>query len=140
MMSGVSAGGSEPSGGVIESVGFICLTCLCVAAGIALAAHTAGAPARQVVLQIDDTINPNDASPASLARLPRIGPARAREIVSYRSRFGGGSAQRPVFRRAEDLPESTGTRRYSSSMNLRIASFRPEAFINQADLDASESG
>lgn len=108
MMSGVSAGGSEPSGGVIESVGFICLTCLCVAAGIALAAHTAGAPARQVVLQIDDTINPNDASPASLARLPRIGPARAREIVSYRSRFGGGSAQRPVFRRAEDLGDVTG--------------------------------
>ncbi len=107
-MSGVSTDRGERSGDVIESVGFVCLVCLCVAAGISFAAGTVGPSARQVPFKIDDTINPNDASPASLARLPRIGLARAREIVSYRSRFSQGNAQRPAFRRADDLATVPG--------------------------------
>jgi len=108
MTSGVSAGTGEQSGDVIESVGFVCLTCFCVVAGITLAISAASTSARHVLFEIDDTINPNDASPASLARLPRIGPARARAIVSYRSRFSEGGDQRPVFGRAEDLRGVTG--------------------------------
>jgi len=107
-MSGVSTGGSGPSGDVVELAGFLCLTCLCVAAGVAFVMDAGHPSARRVAFKIDDTINPNDASPASLARLPRIGPARARGIVSYRSRFSEGSAQWPVFRRAEDLGTVTG--------------------------------
>ncbi len=107
-MSGVSTGRGERSGDLIESVGFICLTCFCVAAGISLAVIAAGPSARHSPFEIEDTINPNDASPASLARLPRIGPARAREIVSYRSRFSQGNGRRPAFGRAEDLAAVTG--------------------------------
>ena len=108
MTTGVSTGRDEWSGGVIESVGFVCLTCLCVATGITLAVSAVGPSTRHPLLDIDDTINPNDASPASLARLPRIGPARAREIVSYRSQFSQRAGQGPVFSRAEDLRGVTG--------------------------------
>jgi len=108
MTSGVSAGRGEQPKDVIESVGFVCLTCLCVAAGITFAVHVVSTPARHALLEIDDTINPNDASLASLARLPRIGLARAREIVSYRSRFNDTNVPRLAFRRAEDLGAVTG--------------------------------
>jgi len=93
---------------VVEAVGFVCLAGLCVAAGFALALNTTGASAPRASFTVDDTINPNDASPASLARLPSIGPARAREIVSYRSRPGGWVGRGPAFRRAEDLREISG--------------------------------
>ena len=108
MTFGGSSGRGERSGDVVEWAGFVCLTCLCVAAGIAFAASASGISAPHAVFRIDDTINPNDASPASLARLPRIGPARAREIVSYRSRSGQGGDPRPVFSRAEDLRKVSG--------------------------------
>jgi hypothetical protein len=108
MTSGISAGSSEQSCNMVESIGFICLTCLCVAAGIAFVAGSIGASARRAVFEIDDTINPNDASPASLARLPRIGPARAREIASYRNQFSGQTDRMPVFRDAGDLRKVTG--------------------------------
>lgn len=106
MASDVPTGRGEQSGDVIERVGFVCLTCLCVAAGIAFAV-TASRTSAQPALPIDDTINPNDASPASLARLPRIGPARAQMIVSYRDQ-ARGKAARPVFGRAEDLRSVSG--------------------------------
>lgn len=108
MASGVSIGGGEPPRDLVESVGFVCLTCLCLAAGVVLAVCSTGAPARHVLSTIDDTINPNDASCASLARLPKIGPVRARAIVSYRSRFAERNDARPVFERAEDLQGVTG--------------------------------
>ncbi len=108
MASGVSIGGGERLRDPVESVGFVCLTCLCLAAGGVLAVCAADTPSRHVLSAIDDAINPNDASCASLARLPRIGPVRARAIVSYRSRFAEKNGARPVFGRAEDLQEVTG--------------------------------
>ncbi len=108
MMSGVFTGRSEPSGDLIESVGFLCLACLCVATGITFAVSVADTSAHPVHFAIEDTINPNDALPESLARLPRIGPARARQIVSYRSQFSERGGQGPAFRRAEDLRRVTG--------------------------------
>ncbi len=107
-MSVVFTGRSEPSGDPIESVGFLCLACLCAATGIAFAVSEANPSSHPVRFVIEDTINPNDALPASLARLPRIGPARAREIVSYRNRFSEAGGQWPAFGRAEDLERVTG--------------------------------
>jgi hypothetical protein len=108
MADGISTGRVESPGGLIESVGFLCLTCFCVATGIAFVVGTVRPPTRHVLFEIDDTINPNDASPASLARLPRIGPARARAIVSYRRQVIEGRVQGPAFSRAEDLRGVTG--------------------------------
>jgi competence ComEA-like helix-hairpin-helix protein len=108
MMSGTPNSRGGQAADVVEAVGFVCLTCLCVAAGFALALNSADASASHRPLRIDDSVNPNDASAASLARLPNVGPSRARQIVSYRGQWSGRGSQAPAFRRAEDLREITG--------------------------------
>lgn len=108
MMCGVPMGRGGQAADVIEAVGFVCLAGICVVVGFALAMDSAGAAASRAPFEIDDTVNPNRASPANLARLPSIGPARARAIVSYRDRFSGRTGQRPAFHRAEDLREVAG--------------------------------
>jgi competence protein ComEA len=56
---------------------------------------------------LEDTINPNTASLASLLRLPGVGPQRAQAIVDYRekvrSQRGG-----PVFRSLKDIDAVPG--------------------------------
>jgi competence ComEA-like helix-hairpin-helix protein len=93
--------------GAVQSVGFTAAMCLCAVAGLALAARTSGGSCSRAAVEIDGTINPNDASPASLARLPGIGPARARAIVSYRSQLPSQPG-RPIFHRPEDLQAIPG--------------------------------
>jgi hypothetical protein len=108
MTSDSAAGKSGRSGGLVESVGFVCLTCICVATAVIFVVNATRIWARPARFEIEDRVNPNYASPASLARLPRIGPARAREIVFYRHRFIEQAGQRLAFDRAEDLGEVTG--------------------------------
>jgi len=52
---------------------------------------------------VDEKVNPNDAAPVSLARLPGIGSARAAMIVAYRERFAQENGRARAFRRPEDL-------------------------------------
>lgn len=80
--------------------------------GLALSVgFLAGAGRRQTPLasvRSDERINPNEAPTASLARLPGIGPTRARAIVAFREQRqeqGGGG---PVFRSADDLQQVNG--------------------------------
>jgi competence ComEA-like helix-hairpin-helix protein len=108
MAHGVCAGSHERAGDMIRSVWFATLACISVVAGLALAIRTAGTSVSQAPLALEDKVNPNDASLPSLARLPGIGPARARAIVSYRSQVierGGGG---PAFSCAEDLRRIAG--------------------------------
>jgi len=58
-----------------------------------------------VQLNLLDTINPNIASPASLVRLPGIGPAKAYAIIEYRKNFAGGAA---AFACPHDLANISG--------------------------------
>jgi competence ComEA-like helix-hairpin-helix protein len=58
--------------------------------------------------KIEDRVNPNYASPASLARLPKVGPTRAQEIVSYRRQFTEQAGQSLAFSRVEDLRRVKG--------------------------------
>jgi competence protein ComEA len=109
MTSGVPTGKDGPVADVVEAAGFVLLAVLCMVGGLALAVNTAETFTSRVPFGVDDTINPNDASSVSLARLPGVGPSRARAIVSYRSRFGGQTGQgRIAFGRAEDLERVTG--------------------------------
>ena len=56
---------------------------------------------------LEDGINPNEASVASLVRLPGVGRARAEAIVAYRENFAG--ADRPlVFTNCRDLQKVKG--------------------------------
>jgi len=54
-------------------------------------------------IELDDKINPNDASAASLARLPNIGLVRAEAIVAYREKFGEKDSKSRPFRDCNDL-------------------------------------
>lgn len=108
MLSGVATGRNGTAGDRVEVVGFVCLVGLCVAAGLALALNAPMRPAQLSPLAVEDTINPNDASAASLARLPNVGPSRAKAVVSYRSLRSEQTGGQVVFQRAEDLEEVAG--------------------------------
>ena len=51
---------------------------------------------------LDEKVNPNEAPPASLVRLPGIGIGRAAEIVSYREQHAQGDAELP-FKSCDDM-------------------------------------
>lgn len=56
-------------------------------------------------VSLESGINPNTADIASLVRLPGIGPARAAEIIKYRS---STDIAQPAFRSADDLQNIKG--------------------------------
>jgi len=59
-------------------------------------------------IELDEKINPNDASVSSLVRLPNIGTVRAAAIVAYRENFNEkGSKSRP-FQNCNDLQKVKG--------------------------------
>jgi len=56
-----------------------------------------------------DKVNPNEASWASLGRLPGIGPVRAQAIVNYREEYHRqNSSTSPAFKTAGDLEKVKG--------------------------------
>jgi competence ComEA-like helix-hairpin-helix protein len=56
------------------------------------------------VNSLADKINPNTASWASLARLPGIGPGRAKAIIKYRNMWKkSGTGDKIAFRESNDL-------------------------------------
>jgi competence protein ComEA len=97
----VGASGRDPTADMVRSVGFAAVMCICAVAGFGLAMKAASPSASPATLEIESTVNPNDASSASLARLPGIGQVRARAIVSYRRQLS--QQDRPVFQGSEDL-------------------------------------
>ena len=54
---------------------------------------------------LDGKINPNKACPASLVRLPNIGPKRAEAIIEYRKNVDPTT---PVFQQSADLEKIKG--------------------------------
>jgi len=63
---------------------------------------------RSSVIELDDKINPNDASAASLARLPGIGIVRAEAIATYRENFKKETGGNCAFRDCNDLQKVKG--------------------------------
>jgi len=59
-------------------------------------------------VELDEKINPNDASAASLARLPNIGFVRAEAIVVYREKFNEKDSKSRPFRDCNDLQKVRG--------------------------------
>ena len=55
-----------------------------------------------------EKINPNTASWASLARLPGIGPGRAKAVCRYREQFGRVHPDRQAFSSPGDLQKVSG--------------------------------
>ena len=85
-----------------------------VAAGMAVAFCFCFAPVGVAAggavgtVKLESRINPNDAPPASLARLPGIGLARAQAIVTYREQFRQNGKDDLAFRDCSDLQKVKG--------------------------------
>lgn len=83
----------------------IALSACCVLAFLFASSYLKSA-GRVESIVLDDRINPNTASVASLMRLPNIGPSRASAIVEYRRQFDGEGDV--VFSTASDLQKIKG--------------------------------
>jgi competence ComEA-like helix-hairpin-helix protein len=59
-------------------------------------------------IRLEGRINPNDASPASLMRLPGLGLAKAQAIVTYRDEFRQSGRGDLAFRDCNDLDKVKG--------------------------------
>jgi hypothetical protein len=81
---------------------FLALAGCVVYAGLAWQGDRPVAP-----MVLEDAVNPNTASLASLLRLPRLGPERAQAIVDYRVKVVGERGA-PAFRDLKDLDAVPG--------------------------------
>lgn len=92
----------------IHSFSFIVAVALGVGVSLVFFLLPFFSPDCQSAIDLDSRINPNQASTASLARLPGIGVSLADAIISYREdfreRIGGGIA----FRSCDDLQKVRG--------------------------------
>jgi competence ComEA-like helix-hairpin-helix protein len=59
-------------------------------------------------IELESQINPNEASIASLVRLPGIGVSRAGAIVAYRENLNRKDKEYPVFQNSNDLQKVKG--------------------------------
>ncbi len=59
-------------------------------------------------IQLDNRINPNNATVASLSRLPGIGVAKAEAIMTYRKNNHGMTHEDRPFQSLEDLQKVNG--------------------------------
>jgi len=86
-----------------QSLGFVAGSCICLVLSAAFAVQFWDRVVEPRLPLPVDRINPNEASVASMARLPRIGATRARAIVAFRDSIRAQGRQEPAFRKADDL-------------------------------------
>jgi competence protein ComEA len=84
---------------------FVTAVVVCSAFSILLAVSYLVRAGNSCNIVLDDKINPNTATIASLVRLPNIGPKRAEVIVEYRETLDSGG---PAFGRSADLEKIKG--------------------------------
>ena len=95
----------------IQLLAFVISVCLavCFSVGFAASGLVRLEPAFSgFEIELDERINPNDASPASLVRLPGIGVSRAAAIVAYRKNFSEQNGNKPAFKNCDDLQKVKG--------------------------------
>ena len=93
---------------VISPSAFIVALIFCVLLAAIFGLPAVGGEDNPSKIELPGCINPNNASAASLARLPGIGLIRARAIVEYREKFFAEGRQRPVFKDCNDLDKVKG--------------------------------
>jgi competence ComEA-like helix-hairpin-helix protein len=104
MMYGTAQAGQDR----IESLAFVISGCVCILLSIFFVSSIFAVSGGFCKIQLEQTINPNDAPVASLARLPNIGLVRAEAIVAYRENFRGKDSQSRPFQNSNDLQKVKG--------------------------------
>jgi competence protein ComEA len=92
----------------IQSFAFVISVAVCSLFSVGFAASGFLGLGQSLRVELDEKINPNDASIGSLVRLPGIGPGRANAIVAYRDHVRGEDADRPAFESVDDLQKVKG--------------------------------
>ena len=95
----------------IQLFAFIISILICVFFSLAFAASSViplGSARNGCGIVLDDKINPNNATVASLARLPNIGPSRAQAIIAYKEIFAAKNGDITVFGDCNDLQKVKG--------------------------------
>ncbi len=100
--------GHGPAGQIVQSLAFLVGLGLCLMLSLGFALRTFERAGDTPGVGSGERINPNEASAASLMRLPQIGAARARAIVAHRDRAGTVEGQAAVFKKADDLRQVKG--------------------------------
>lgn len=91
-----------------QSAAFLVAVGVCLALSLGLAAGTLRRSQSTATVSLQERVNPNEAPVASLMRLPQVGAARARAIVTHRERAGSQAGRPPAFRTADDLQQIKG--------------------------------
>ncbi len=92
----------------IQSFAFLISVCTCGVIAAVLMLWSPADSGWSGRIKLDDKINPNDATTASLLRLPDIGLARAHAIVAYRENLGKEKGNGPAFKDVNDLQKVGG--------------------------------
>ncbi len=95
----------------IQSFAFVISIAVAVCFSVGFATSSLvrlGLPFDGYKIELNERINPNDASPASLVRLPGIGVSRAAAIVAYRENFSEQNGNKPAFKNCDDLQKVKG--------------------------------
>ncbi len=91
----------------IQSFAFVISVGVAVCGSLGFVSEFVGA-GQTCEIELESRINPNDASIASLVRLPGVDVGRAGAIVAYRESFGGKDGESPAFRNCNDLQNVRG--------------------------------
>ncbi|MHC4497587.1 MAG: ComEA family DNA-binding protein [Planctomycetota bacterium] len=87
----------------IQSFAFVISVAVCSMFSVGFAASSLLGLGQSLRVELDEKINPNDASIGSLVRLPGIGPGRANAIVAYRDHVSEKDANKAAFESCDDL-------------------------------------
>lgn len=92
----------------IQSFAFAISIFLCALFSIGFGISNLAAVRESSGIELEDRINPNDASIASMVRLPGIGVARAEAIVACREYLVKEDGNSRAFRSSDDLQKVRG--------------------------------
>ena len=112
----------QPGGRRIHAVAFLLSMCICAILCLAFLGRGLG-PGPAGGIELATRINPNDAPPASMARLSGIGESRAAAIVAYRNEHRLSDRQGPAFRDCNDLQNVKGIGPITVQKNRRWLKF-----------------
>jgi len=100
--------GRDPTLRAAQSFAYLVAVGVCLTLSLGFAAGTLQRSQSIATVQPQERINPNEAPIASLMRLPQVGAARARAIVTHRQRAGPPAGRPPAFKTADDLQQIKG--------------------------------
>ena len=92
----------------IQLLAFIIAAAMAVALCLCFTLFGIAAGESTKTVELQQRINPNLATPESLARLPGIGLTRAQAIVTYREDFQKNNEGDPAFQDCNDLKNVKG--------------------------------